>query len=318
MSARLTGTRRTAVLAAAVLSVLAVAPMASATAPWTRAGSGAAASTARTLSGGNSPTASSVNSPSGNVTLSWSASALSNGGPAATGYTTTRYDARTGLLAKAGACITSGTTSCSESAVPTAGTWQYTVTPQVGLWLGAASALSGDVNLGPPSPVALSVATTNGGTVNKPDQGDTIRVQFSQRMSVATLCSTWVGNSTDQSITTNNVVTVNLVHNGAGAGRDSLGLTTTAAACGGTPKFGTFDLGANYVTANRTCLGTGALASTLSWTAVTSTLTIKLGTCGATKAIAASTITYTPNAGVQNSTGTTVTGTATSSNSAQF
>jgi len=315
MPARLTGTRRTAVLAAAVLSVLAVTPMASASAPWTRSGTGVAASTARTLGTGNSPTASSVNSPSGNVTLSWSASALSNGGPVATGYTTTRYDARTGALAKAGACTASGTLTCSESSVPTAGTWQYTVTPKIGVWQGAASALSGDVNLGPPSPLALSVVTTNGGTANKPDQGDTIRVQFSQRMAVATLCSTWVGNSTDQSITANSVVTVNLVNSGAA---DSITVATTAAACAGAPKFGTFALGGNYVSANRTCSGTGAAASTVSWTAATSTLTIKLGACGPSLAVASSTITYTPNAAVQNSTGTAVTGTATSSNAAQF
>ena len=315
MPERLTRTRRTAVLAAAVLSVLAVAPMASAAAPWIRTGPGVAASTARTLGAGSSPSASSVNSPSGNVTLSWSATVLSNGGPTATGYTTTRYDARTGSLAKAGACVASGTTSCSESAVPTAGTWQYTVTPKVGVWLGAASALSGDVNLGPPSPVALSVVTTNGGTVNKPDQGDTIRVQFSQRMSVSTLCSTWVGNSNDQSITANSVVTVNLVNSGSA---DSLTVATTAAACAGAPKFGTYALGGNYVTANRTCTGTGTAASTVTWTASTSTLTIKLGACGASTAVAASTITYTPNAAVQNSTSTAVAGSATSSNAAQF
>jgi len=153
------------------------------------------------------------------------------------------------------------------------------------------------------------------GTVNKPDQGDTITVQFSQRMAVATLCNTWSGNSTDQSISTNSVVTVNLVNSGAA---DSLTVTTTAAACGGAPKFGTFALGANYVTANRTCSGAGAAASTVSWTASTSTLTIKLGTCGASLAVATSTITYTPNAAAQNSTGTAVTGTASSANAAHF
>ena len=315
MRARLTAARRTAVVVTAVLSVLAAAPMASAIAPWARTSTGAVGSNARALGGGNTPSASSVNAPSGNVTLSWSASALSNAGPAASGYTTTRYDARTGVLAKAGACVAAGTTTCSESAVPTAGTWQYTVTPKVGLWLGAASAPSGDVNLGPPSPAALSVATTNGGTVNKPDQGDTITVQFSQRMAVATLCNTWSGNSTDQSISTNSVVTVNLVNSGAA---DSLTVTTTAAACGGAPKFGTFALGANYVNANRTCSGAGAAASTVSWTASTSTLTIKLGTCGASLAVATSTITYTPNAAAQNSTGTAVTGTASSANAAHF
>jgi hypothetical protein len=313
--ARLSGTRRTAVVVAAVLSVLALAPMASAAAPWTRTGAGVTASTARTLGSGSPPTSSNVNSPSGNVTLSWSASALSNGGPTATGYTTARYDARTGVLAKAVACTASGTTSCSESAVPTAGTWQYAVTPKVGLWFGAASALSGDVNLGPPTPVALSVGTTNGGTVNKPDQGDTIWVQFSQRISVGTLCSTWAGNGTDQSVVANSVVTVNLVNSGSA---DSLTVATTAAACAGAPKFGTFALGGNYVSANRTCTGTGAAASTVSWSAATSTLTIRLGACGTSAAVATSTITYTPNAAVQNSTGTAITGTAASSSGAHF
>ena len=309
--------RRLVTVVTAVVGLLAVPPAAWATSPWVGTGTGAAAATARTLGGGNTPTASNVNSPTGNVTLSWSPSTLSNGGGTATQYTVTRYDARTGLLANPIAC-TSATASCSESSVPTVGTWQYTVTPKIGLWLGSTSPPSGDVNVGPPTPLAGSVSTTNGGTAGRPDQGDTISVRFSQRMAVASLCSSWAGNTANQAITGNNVVTVNLVNNGAGTGLDALTLSTTSAACAGAPHFGTFNLGGNYVTATRTCSGAGSAASTVTWTTVTSTLTITLGTCGTTRTVTASTITYTPSTAAQNSTGATATGTATSANTRQF
>jgi hypothetical protein len=308
---------RLATLVTAVIGLLAVPPAAWATSPWHGTGTGPAAATARTLGGGTTPSASNVNNPAGNVTLTWSPSMLSNGGGAATRYSVTRYDARTGLVANTTAC-TSATTSCSELSVPTVGTWQYTVTPRIGLWAGSTSPLSGDVNVGAPTPLAGSVTTTNGGTGGKPDQGDTISVQFSQRMAVASLCSTWAGNTTNQTITGDNTVTVNLVNNGAGPSLDELTISTTSAACAGTPHLGTFNLGANYVNATRTCGGAGTAASIVTWTAATSTLTITLGTCGGSRTVAASTITYTPDTAAQNSTGTNTTGTAASANTRQF
>jgi hypothetical protein len=308
---------RLATVVTAVIGLLAVPPAAWATSPWQGTGTGPAAATARTLGSGNTPSTSNVNNPAGNVTLSWSPSMLSNGGGAATQYSVTRYDARTGLVANTTAC-TSATASCSESSVPTVGTWQYTVTPRIGLWVGSTSPPSGDVNVGAPTPLAGSVTTTNGGTGGKPDQGDTISVQFSQRMAVASLCGTWARDTMNQAITAGNVVTINLVNNGAGTGQDTLTISTTSAACGGAAHFGTFNLGGNYVTANRTCSGAGGAASTVTWTASTSTLTITLGACGTARTVTASTITYTPNAAAKNSTGTAATGTATSTNTRQF
>jgi hypothetical protein len=92
----------------------------------------------------------------GGITVSWTASGLSNG-LSATGYDIARYaGGSTNAQPIGAACAgTISTTTCTESAVP-AGTWQYTVTPLFGAdWLGAASPLSAPVtvvsNTGPPS-----------------------------------------------------------------------------------------------------------------------------------------------------------------------
>jgi hypothetical protein len=310
---------RAATVVAVAAVALAAGPAALAAAPWTRTDSGVGASTARTLAGGNAPSFTNVNTPAGNVTVNWAPSSLSNGGPGATRYDVQRFDARTGTLANASVCTTAGATTCSESGVPSTGTWTYTVTPRYGGWLGATSPLSGPVNVGTPTPVAGSVVTTNGGTAGKPDQGDTISVRFTQQLRVSSLCSTWSGDSSDQSVSADNVVVVTFVNNGAGSGKDLMTVSTSAAACGGAPTVGSFNLGANYFNGNPTCSGAGAAASTLSWAAATSTLTIRLGgNCTKLKTIATTTIVYTPSGTTVNSTGTVVTGTASSSTGQQF
>ena len=75
-------------------------------------------------------------------------------------------------------------------------------------------------------------------------------VQFSGPIAVDSLCSTWSGDTTNQSITANSVVGVT-IRNGGGA-NDYMEVTTTAAACGGSFNFGTLTLGDNgYLTATR-------------------------------------------------------------------
>jgi hypothetical protein len=98
---------------------------------------------------------------SGSVTVSWSASTLSNGVPV-TSYLVARYASGTGTAQTVGAGC-SGTvtgTSCTEAAVPS-GTWLYAVTPVFATyWQGQASPMS--------LPVTVSSSTTppSGGSVS--------------------------------------------------------------------------------------------------------------------------------------------------------
>jgi hypothetical protein len=110
-----------------------------ATAGWALTRSGSGMSKAKTLGSGNAPTA----SVSGRkVTVSWTASAYTNGGAPA-GYLVRRYKASTGVLQTIGsACSeTINALTCTESSVPS-GSWQYTVTPAAGNWRGPESAKS--------------------------------------------------------------------------------------------------------------------------------------------------------------------------------
>lgn len=108
---------------------------------WQSQGSGAGATAAKTMPGGNVPSGSAVGS---NVTLSWSASAFASG-ESVSGYVVKRYDALGNPSSALAGCagVVSGT-SCTENGVPI-GTWKYTITPAQGDWRGAASGQSAPV-----------------------------------------------------------------------------------------------------------------------------------------------------------------------------
>ena len=95
---------------------------------------------------GNTPSAS-VPLLSFNVTVSWSASTFSGGGPVS-GYVVKRYPAAggAGVTPAAGCSGTVAGTSCTENAVPL-GSWRYSVTPVAGGWSGTESAQSASVNV---------------------------------------------------------------------------------------------------------------------------------------------------------------------------
>jgi hypothetical protein len=122
-----------------------------ASAGWTAQGSGSGSSKAKTMPGGNTPSAS-VSGRS--VTVSWSASALAGGG-AVDGYTVRRYSSG-GASQTIGANCTGTVTglTCTERGVA-AGTWKYSVAPVLGNWTGAESAQSPTVTVGAPA-LALS------------------------------------------------------------------------------------------------------------------------------------------------------------------
>jgi hypothetical protein len=156
-----------------------------------------------------------------------------------------------------------------------------------------------------------------GGTVGRAQTGDRIVVTYSQTLGVASMCSTWSGNLSAQSLAASNDVTVTLVD--GGAGNDTV--TVASATC--TLHVGSFNLGSTgYVSGgNRTFSGSGSSASSVAWDPTTRTLTITLGGAsglGTVGTVASSTTTHTPDAAIKNAVGTAVSGTFTTLAVAQF
>ena len=145
------------------------------------------------------------------------------------------------------------------------------------------------------------VLQNNGSTQGKLEKGDSIVITYSAALSVSSICSAWSGNGTDQSLNTNNEVTVS-VSNGAGAADDVLTVTDTNC----TFNFGSLDLGSgSYVSAATSFGGTGSNKSAVTWTAATHTLTITLGTLktGTVTTAAASAPIYTESGSVLDGSG---------------
>lgn len=113
-------------------------------AAWSLPASGSGAAKAKTMSGGNTPSA----TVAGNdVTVTWTASPFPEGGSIPT-YIVKRFNAIGGaaqtVLANCAGSVNG--TSCTEINVPI-GTWKYSVTPALGLWRGAESAQSATVTV---------------------------------------------------------------------------------------------------------------------------------------------------------------------------
>jgi hypothetical protein len=153
-------------------------------------------------------------------------------------------------------------------------------------------------------PTVSSVTLRNGGsTAGKVEAGDQILIVFSEQMAVGSLCSTWSGDSSDQSVGGNgSVVTL------TDGGGSSDSISVSASGC--TFNFGSISLGnTGYVTGgNATFSGNGGSRTTITWTASTKTLTITLGAKGGSgtipaSAVASSTATYTPNSSITDSAG---------------
>jgi hypothetical protein len=90
------------------------------------------------------------------VTLSWSATTLSGGTPAAA-YTVRRFDMSSAAQTVLDACVTVTATTCVENNVPT-GTWTYSVQARMGSWTGAESATSAEITVAASSFVLDSTA----------------------------------------------------------------------------------------------------------------------------------------------------------------
>ncbi|MDQ3620792.1 MAG: hypothetical protein M3391_11825 [Actinomycetota bacterium] len=173
------------------------------------------------------------------------------------------------------------------------------------------------VNVPVLSPTSLLIS--NGGNqTGRPQQGDRVEVGFNQAIDVASMCSTWSGNGSNQSIAADNAVTVTILDNAAASGNDLLNVSTSAAACGGAFNFGSVDVGSpNFVSATTTFSGAGANASTVAWNATTYKLTVTLGArvlgVNPSRVNAVVTSSYTPSPALLNPSGHPAVGIATSS-----
>ncbi len=164
--------------------------------------------------------------------------------------------------------------------------------------------------------VITAVSLTNGtGIAGRVDAGDRIDITFSDTLSVASICSTWAGDASNQTLAGNNNVAVTLTN--GGGGNDTI--TFSAASC--TLNIGTINLGSTaYATANVTFRGAGAGVSTVDWNVATRTLRVTLGTAsgGGVATVANSAPIVTPSGGLLNTTNVGVGGTFTLPNVRQF
>ena len=130
-------------------------------AAWSSQGNGPGAAKSLSMPGGNTPTASVSGTT---VTVGWSASVFANG-VAVQGYRVRRYaeGSTTAITpgADCGGTITALT--CAENAVP-GGSWQYTVTPYQGNWVGAESGKSPPVTVSTGGPIATAMSVHSSGT----------------------------------------------------------------------------------------------------------------------------------------------------------
>jgi hypothetical protein len=162
----------------------------------------------------------------------------------------------------------------------------------------------------PPVPIAVALANGNGTMAAT----DTASITYSEPLAVASICSTWAGDASNQTLAGNGNVVVTVSDNGVA--NDSLSSVTTSAACGtgGTVHFGVIDLGSTgWLSATRTFSGNGGNKSQVDWTVATSTLKVTLGSpSGAVGTVAGSVnATYTPDAAITDPAGNVATGSVT-------
>jgi hypothetical protein len=161
-------------------------------------------------------------------------------------------------------------------------------------------------------PTVVSVTTTGDGD-GRVENGDAIVIQFSEALNLSTLCGGggWSGG------TLTNLADVDLNNNSS---NDSITVATAGGSgnsncTGNNFNFGTLTLGGNYISSNDRTFQ----SSTISWSGTT--LTITLGGSdnnGTINQVGSSTMTYTPNSGIQDTSGNPISGTGTSANQQWF
>jgi hypothetical protein len=149
------------------------------------------------------------------------------------------------------------TASKTSDAGLTAGSKTYSVTA-VDVATNSSGAVNFSVVVDATAPAGSNVQTANasGGTVGKPETGDTMTFTFNEAMDPASISAGWDGTSTS--------VTVSFTNSGCG-GDDTLSI--------GTANLGSLCLGGNYVNGNRSFTG-----STMVMSGGFTVVTITLGT----------------------------------------
>lgn len=195
----------------------------------------------------------------------------------------------------------------AASSFPASGT--YTVRALATDAAGQTATQSRSFTMDVTSPTPTALALVNGGGtagLGRITPGsDSVRITYSETLAVASVCSTWSGNTTNQTATGTVTVTE--------SGTNDL-LSVTASGC--TVHVGTVALGGDYVTATSTFNGT------ISWTASSRRITVTIGTqiSGTlnSTAQAAGTATYTPDAAITDAEGNTIVTTPFSATSQRF
>ena len=144
------------------------------------------------------------------------------------------------------------------------------------------------------APVPTDVVLANATVAGQARSQDTVTVTYSETLDATSFCSTWSNGST-QTLSGNNVVDLLITNSGSA---DILTVADVGSNCGGATnfRFGSVNLGANYVSANTTFSGTGANQGRVSWSPSTNSLTITLGQgSGSQTGVALSTPIYTPS-----------------------
>lgn len=180
---------------------------------------------------------------------------------------------------------------------------------------GNTAAVSTIVKLG--ARVTAVALTDAAGTAGLIQPGDKIVITFSDAISVASMCSAWSGDATNQSIVANSSVTVTL--NNGGAANDTI--TVTSSTC--TFNFGSIDLGSTAYTTGTSAnfRGSNANKSTIELNVAARQLTVTLGgqsTGAAPATVASSVATYTPSTSVLNTNSVPFGGSFLTGNVAQF
>ncbi len=173
------------------------------------------------------------------------------------------------------------------------------------------------------TPVSVQLVNGGGNAAGKVEAGDSIVVTYSDPLHVSDMCSTWSGDTANQSISGNNDVTVQL--NDGGTSQDTITVSVAKSACS-TFNFGTINLGdTGYVSGgNATFPGPGnGNNSTISWNAAAKTLTITLGSKGGSGSIPSTPVptsvaAYIPSSSLRSSSLISITGTASTGSAQQF
>ena len=172
-----------------------------------------------------------------------------------------------------------------------------------------------DVNVPNPTPTSVQTVNGGGGQTGRANQGDIVRVVYSEPLDVSSLCSTWTGNALSQLLNLDGAVVVTLNDNAAG-GNDQITVTVTGV-CANSFRFGSVDLGNSgfIVGGSATFSGIGAGRSSVAWDPTTRQLSITLGAKATgpnpARLNVNTTATYTPDPGIRNPSGRSITGTAT-------